>query len=94
MRDFYDVHILWKLRENVIDKRILTNALINTSRYRKTYDQSFSEYISIIKSIEHDQSMMKMWEIYQSSYPFAKDISWEEAIDSLKSIIEIVTNQV
>lgn len=92
MRDFYDVHILWKLRENVIDRVVLKKSLINTSKYRKTYDQIFREFESIVKSIEHDQSMMKMWEIYQSSYPFAKDVSWKEAIDSVKSIIEIETN--
>ncbi len=93
MRDFYDVHILWELRENDVDRVVLRTALINTSTYRKTYNQIFPEYSDIMTSIENDQSMMKLWSSYQNNYLFAKDVSWEDVINSLKSIIEIILSK-
>lgn len=78
MRDFYDVHILWKLKEDDIDKLVLRNALINTAKYRKTYEHIFTDYLDIMISIKQNQSMKKNWGIYQKNYPFAKNISWQK----------------
>jgi elongation factor P--beta-lysine ligase len=93
MRDFYDVHILWELRKNDVDRVVLRTALINTSTYRKTYNQIFPDYLGILTSIENDQSMKKLWSSYQNNYLFAKDVSWEDVINSLKSIIEIILSK-
>jgi predicted nucleotidyltransferase component of viral defense system len=92
MRDFYDVYILWKLRKNEVDTSLLKTALINTSKYRKTYDQIFNDYFVIISSIEQDPKMINLWQIYQNSYPFAKDVSWENSINSIKSIMKDITS--
>ncbi len=92
MRDFYDVYILWKLRKNEIDKTILKTALINTSKYRKTYEQIFSDYFAIMSSIEQDPKMIKLWETYQAGYPFANDVSWDDSIYSIRSIMKDITS--
>jgi len=91
MRDFYDVYILWKLRKNEIDKSLLKTALTNTSKHRKTYNQIVSDYFAIMLSIEQDSKMMKLWETYQSSYPFANDVSWYDSIYSIRSIMKDIT---
>jgi len=87
MRDYYDVYILWKLRKKEIDKSLLKTALTNTSKHRKTYDQIFSDYFAIMSSIEQDPIMMKLWETYQTSYPFAKEVTWEDSIISIGSMM-------
>jgi predicted nucleotidyltransferase component of viral defense system len=91
MRDFYDVYILWKLNMNEINKIVLKNAFINTSEYRKTYNQIFPDSQIIISLIEQDLTVNKLWERYQSSYPFARDVSWHDAIHSIKSILDLIT---
>ena len=91
MRDFYDVHILWKLKMNEINKIVLKNAFINTSKYRKTYNRIFPDYQIIMSAVEQDSTLNKLWERYQSSYPFARDVSWPDAIHSNKSILEEIT---
>lgn len=88
MRDFYDVYILWKLRKNEIDKFLLKTAIINTSKHRKTYDPIFNDQFAIMSSIEQDPKMIKLWETYQTSYPFAKDVSWEDSINSIRSMMK------
>ena len=92
MRDFYDVYILWKLRKNEIDKTVLKTAIIKTSKYRGTYDQIFNDCFVIISSIEQDSKMIKLWETYQTSYPFAKDVSWEDSINSIRSIMKEIVS--
>jgi len=91
MRDFYDVYILWKLRKNEIDKTLLKTALTNTSKYRKTYEQIFSDYFAIMSSIEQDPKMIKLWETYQASNPFANDVSWEDSINAIRSMMKDIT---
>lgn len=88
MRDFYDVYILWKLKRNEIDSNILQNAIIKTSKYRKTYDSIIPKYRTIIELIEADSFLIKMWETYQINYPFANDIVWEDIIMSIKMILK------
>jgi predicted nucleotidyltransferase component of viral defense system len=91
MRDFYDVHILWKLKMNEINKTVLKNAFIKTSEYRKTYNRIFPDYQIIMSAIKQDSTLNKLWERYQSSYPFAIDVSWPDAIHSIKSILDEIT---
>ena len=91
MRDFYDVYILWKLRKNEINKSLLKTAITNTSKHRKTYDQIFSDHIAILSSIEQDPIMIKLWKTYQASYPFANDVSWEDSINAIRSMMKDIT---
>ncbi len=87
MRDFYDVHLLWELRKEEIDRNMLKNAFINTSKYRNTHNQIMSDGFAIILSIEQDIQMVKLWETYQNSYSFAKEVSWKDTINSTRSMM-------
>jgi len=44
-----------------------------------------------MSAVEQDSTLNKLWERYQSSYPFARDVSWPDAIHSNKSILEEIT---
>lgn len=92
IRDFYDIYILIHLRNKQnISNKILVEAIRETSKYRETYniinDKNDVEYI--INLIKNDKSLQQYWEKYQKNYPYAKDIKYEQIIDSIKLIKEI-----
>lgn len=52
-KDFYDVFIIWRMREHTIDKQILSQAIKSTFSYRGTqYDQG--DFTTLLKEIEVD----------------------------------------
>lgn len=43
-----------------------------------------------IKLISEDIKLKSLWNSYQNNYDYAKDISFEETLEAIKIIIEIV----
>jgi predicted nucleotidyltransferase component of viral defense system len=92
MRDFYDVYLLWFLKEKEIEKDILKQAFINTSTYRKTMDQILPNAKIIVTQIEHDSKMRNRWNSYQSSNSYAKNVEWFQTINAVFCIQKVITN--
>ena len=79
-RDFYDIYILYKLKENEIIWKDLKDALISTSRKRDSLDivKKYSEMIEIIKN---NSSQNNYWNKFIKKNPFASDISFGQVIE-------------
>ena len=90
MKDYYDLYMFVNLKWNDINKETLRKAIINTSKNRETlsYIENANEYINLI---EDDSKLKSLWNNYQKNYEYAKDISFENTIKSIKIISEIVT---
>ena len=90
MKDYYDLYMFVNLKWNDINKETLRKAIINTSKNRETisYIENANEYINLI---EDDSKLKSLWNNYQKNYEYAKDISFEDTIKSIKIISEIVT---
>ena len=90
MKDYYDLYMFVNLKWNDINKETLRKAIINTSKNRETlsYMENTNEYISLI---EDDSKLKLLWNNYQKNYEYAKDISFEDTIKSIKIISEIIT---
>ena len=91
MKDYYyDLYMFVNLKWNDINKETLRKAIINTSKNRETlsYIENANEYINLI---ENDSKLKSLWNNYQKNYEYAKDISFENTIKSIKIISEIVT---
>ena len=89
MKDYYDLYMFVNLKWNDINKETLRKAIINTSKNRETlsYIENANEYINLI---ENDSKVKLLWNNYQKNYEYAKDISFEDTIKSIKIISEIV----
>ncbi len=86
MRDFYDIRTLWGLYGNKLSSDILQNAFSATCRKRKTpFTQKETE--TIAAKLETDSYMLSLWETYRKKYPYAKTITYEETITSLKELL-------
>ena len=89
MKDYYDLYMFVSLKWYDINKETLRKAIINTSKNRETlsYMENANEYI---KLIEDDSKLKSLWNNYQKNYEYAKDISYEDTIKSIKIIGEII----
>ena len=90
MKDYYDLYMFVNLKWNDINKETLRKAIINTSKNRETlsYIENANDYINLI---EDDSKLKLLWNNYQKNYEYAKDISFEDTIKSIRIISEIIT---
>ena len=89
MKDYYDLYMFVNLKWNDINKDTLRKAIINTSETRETLDyiDNASKYIELISN---DSRLKSLWNSYQNSYEYAKDIEFVDTINTIKVINEIV----
>ena len=90
MKDYYDLYMFVNLKWCDINKETLRKAIINTSKNRGTlnYINNANNFINLI---EDDSKLNLLWNNYQKNYEYAKDISFEDTINSIKIINEIFT---
>lgn len=89
-RDFYDVYTLLKLKGDHIDFAILTTALTNTMVKRKSKFE-ITDYPVIIKRIKKSQVQQKLWAKYQNQYNYAKNVSFEDVVDSVVVVMDEIS---
>ena len=91
IRDFYDLYMLTHLDKKNIKGKMLVDAIRETSKHRGTFniinDRNVVE--DVINSIQNDNFLKEQWNKYQLSYEYAKDIKYEQLIDSIIAIKEI-----
>ena len=88
IRDFYDLYMLTHLdKKNVLNK-LLIDAIRETSKHRETFDiiNDKNTVEDVINSIQNNKSLMQQWNKYQKNYEYAKNIEYEQLMDSIKTI--------
>lgn len=86
-RDFYDIYILAKTLN--FDKKLFADAARKTSTNRGTI-HIFEELEKRINSIENSEGLKKLWKKYIKNYRYAKDISYEDVIEPLKTLTSVI----
>lgn len=86
MRDFYDITTLFNIYEDKINYDILKLAFEKTCIKRNTSSLKYNSQ-EIIHNLELDNELHNLWKQYQKKYRFAKEISFEKNIETLKVII-------
>ena len=92
MKDYYDLYMFVKLKWNDINKDTLRKAVINTAKNRDTLDyiNNSNKYLELITN---DTRLKSLWKSYQNNYEYAKDITFEDTINAIKQIIEILETE-
>ena len=91
IRDFYDLYMLTHLDKKNVQSKMLVDAIKETTKHRGTFDIINDRNVveDVINSIQNDNSLKEQWNKYQHSYEYAKDIKYEQLIDSIIAIKEI-----
>lgn len=88
-RDFYDIYMLLKTQRKNIDEDILKIVIFNTAKHRDTttYITNWQDTYNILKV---DVGIKAQWNKYRNNNFYANDIEYEDVINSLFEIGEIV----
>lgn len=84
-RDFYDAYILTTTQK--FDITVFEDALKATANHRGTTDQ-IADVPSILHNIEESPELKTMWDKYRKQFSYAKDITYEQIMDSIKTLLK------
>jgi predicted nucleotidyltransferase component of viral defense system len=85
-RDFYDIYILYALRGSECDMATLKQALTATAQKRGS-TTVLSQYGEIVANIRSNPQMLGFWEKYRKDFDYAKDITFDDACDTILLIM-------
>ena len=85
-RDFYDIHILYSLRGAECNSETLLQALERTANKRGS-QKVLKQYQDIIAEIRSSEQLRGFWKKYQRDFDYAKDISFDDACDTIQHIM-------
>lgn len=89
-RDFYDIYILWALRGAECSRKTLLQALERTADKRGSREV-LNLYTDIVAEIRESKQLREFWKKYQRTFDYAKDISFDDACDSVQCIMDSIT---
>ena len=90
MRDFYDIHILWSEKANMINIETLRRAIINVARKRGTLEL-FDNMDEILDDIAESDYLRNNWRNYRKGSYYVGDLEWA---DVLETIVNILKNEI
>lgn len=82
-RDRFDLYTIWQFRQEEINLAVLKEAINNTVIKRKTQN-AYSNWISQVELIRSSDYQRQLWEKYQQSFKYAREISFEASVDIIK----------
>ena len=84
-RDFYDAYILTTTQK--FDITVFEDALKATANHRGTTNQ-IADVPSILHNIEESPELETMWDKYRKQFSYAKNITYEQIMDSIKALLK------
>ena len=88
-RDYYDIHMLWKVRGVGCDPNTLREALRATSAKRGSIEV-MGAWDATLSDVASSQAMQGLWTKYVRMNPYAADIALEEACETAKEIMTAI----
>lgn len=85
-RDFYDIHVLWRLRGADCDRRTLRAALDATCEKRGS-SARMAQWGRVLNEIEADGWMLAQWDKYARRNPYASGISLRECCETVREML-------
>ncbi len=86
-RDFYDLHML-RIRGGY-NEEILKKAVDNTLRNRNS-NEYFGKRMEILSTIGNSSFQRQQWDRYRKKYPYAQNIRFDELVESLGVLFELL----
>ena len=89
IRDYYDVYMLFNVQKKNIDNSTLRDAIYSTAEHRDSLD-TIKNWKKVISILEESEIMKKQWEKYQKNNFYAEEIKYEDLIESIKNIGQLL----
>lgn len=85
-KDFYDIHVLWTGKRELIDCEILRKAFGSTCAHRNTIVNK-NKFFSLLDLLTADDQMVTRWRAYVKRNSYAREIEFKDTLDTLITII-------
>ena len=89
LRDFYDIYMIFKLKNDKIDVNNLKQAIWETAKNRNSTEEIL-ESKEILEDIKNDEYLNKQWNIYKKENKYVDNIQFSEILELLNKISDIV----
>lgn len=89
VRDYYDVYMLFNTQRKNIENIVLKEAIYSTVEHRNSVE-IIKEWKKAVSILEESEIMKKQWEKYQKDNFYAEDIKYEDLIESITNIGQLV----
>jgi predicted nucleotidyltransferase component of viral defense system len=86
-RDRYDLYMLWGMRKEEANAEVLEQAILNTAVQRKSMSE-VENWVSQMSNIRESDYQKQLWENYQRSFSYAKEVSFQKSCDIIADIME------
>lgn len=90
-RVFYDLFILFKLKDKEVHWNILKEAVLATAKKRGALEE-IKEYPEIVKDIQESKFLKRIWEKYQKENTYSREITFSETWKVVLQIGNILQN--
>ena len=85
-RDRYDIFNLYQLRKNELNMEILDKAIRNTFKSRNS-TEALLNWRNSIRKLKESEYQREMWKRYQKAFRYAQELSFEETIETIETIL-------
>ena len=89
LRDFYDIYMIFKLKNDKINVNNLKQAIKETAKNRNSTEEIL-ESKEILEDIKNDEYLNKQWNIYKNENKYVDNIQFSEILKLLNKIADIV----
>lgn len=89
LRDFYDIYMIFKLKNDKINVNNLKQAIWETAKNRNSTEEIL-ESKEILEDIKNDEYLNKQWNIYKNENKYVDNIQFSEILKLLNKIADIV----
>ena len=89
LRDFYDIYMIFKLKNDKIDVNNLKQAIWETAKNRNSMEEIL-ESKEILEDVKNDEYLNKQWNIYKKENKYVDNIQFSEILKLLNKIVDIV----
>ena len=89
LRDFYDIYMIFKLKNDKINVNNLKQAIWETAKNRNSTEEIL-ESKEILEDIKNDEYLNKQWNIYKNENKYVDNIQFSEILKLLNKIADII----
>ena len=89
LRDFYDIYMIFKLKNDKINVNNLKQAICETAKNRNSTEEIL-ESKEILEDIKNDEYLNTQWNIYKNENKYVDNIQFSEILKLLNKIADIV----
>jgi predicted nucleotidyltransferase component of viral defense system len=92
MKDYYDLFVLTNYNKENFDNTLLVKAFKNTFEKRET-NFNIENINAVCGSVKENENLKQLWVKYQTKMPYAKDIKYEDVMDSVSYLVSIIEKE-